>query len=187
MFHFYFPCKLHFHSVRLITFHPQVRKAAHHAVYVILKTSSFMTKENAPPHHPLSSATAKYCIQEIELAGGWLLSSLILLFFQTFCCTGLDENSDAMHYVALFKMILPCFPHNALKSSCETLLKLMTLSNVVCQLNDGLRSLYCWSLRSWPQPAWKLYSAFFRPLPLQAPFPLSLMLRSSQSVCLQNF
>lgn len=44
---------------------------------------------------------------------------------------GVDESGNVLHLVGLLKLILPSFPQQALKSSCETLLKLMTLSNVV--------------------------------------------------------
>ncbi|ELU03860.1 hypothetical protein CAPTEDRAFT_226490 [Capitella teleta] len=94
---------------------------AHDAIRIILRGSSFVQESL---HHPAASVTAKFCIREIEQ------------------CGGLDEDSTALHYISLLKLILPCFPHNALKSTCETLLKLMTLSNVVVTASC-MKTFYC--------------------------------------------
>lgn len=48
----------------------QVRKAAQHGVCSILRGSEFLFGDGAPSHHPAASSTAKFCVQEIEKAGG---------------------------------------------------------------------------------------------------------------------
>lgn len=49
---------------------PQVRKAAQYGVCSILRGSEFMFGDAAPEHHPAAPSTAKFCIREIEKAGG---------------------------------------------------------------------------------------------------------------------
>lgn len=49
---------------------------------------------------------------------------------------GTGEALDTLHTLALLKDILAQFPLNSMKSCCETILRMMTLSNVV-----GLLSL----------------------------------------------
>lgn len=48
----------------------QVRKAAQHGVCSVLRGSEFMFGDAAPDHHPAAPSTAKFCVQEIEKAGG---------------------------------------------------------------------------------------------------------------------
>ncbi|XP_022106693.1 RRP12-like protein [Acanthaster planci] len=104
-----------YHGILSYTIHqkPKIRKAAQHAVCAILKGSSFMIVQDSPPCHPAASATAKFCIQKIESSGG----------------TG--EVATTMHVLGLLKDVLSCLPQNSLKSACETILRLMTLSNVL--------------------------------------------------------
>ncbi|XP_063963855.1 RRP12-like protein [Lytechinus pictus] len=92
---------------------PKVRKAAHHAVCSILKGSKFMTLPDPPSHHPAAVTTSKFCVQQIEQHGG----------------TG--EAGTTCHVLTLLKDILVSFPKNQLKTTCETILKVMTLSNVL--------------------------------------------------------
>ncbi|XP_064631172.1 RRP12-like protein isoform X2 [Lineus longissimus] len=92
---------------------PKVRKAAQMAVCVILKGSTFMTEGDPPAHHPAAPSTAKFCIQQIEEHGA-----------------GKDATTT-LHVLSFLKEILGCFPQNSLKSACETILRLMTLSNVM--------------------------------------------------------
>lgn len=49
---------------------PQVRKAAQYGVCSVLRGSEFMFGDAAPEHHPAAPSTAKFCVQEIEKAGG---------------------------------------------------------------------------------------------------------------------
>ncbi|XP_071507435.1 RRP12-like protein [Diadema antillarum] len=104
-----------YHGILSYTTHskPKVRKAAHHAVTAILRGSKFMTCPDPPSHHPAAGATAKFCVQQIEQHGG----------------TG--EASTTCHVLTLLKDILVTFPRVHLKASCETILKVMTLSNVL--------------------------------------------------------
>ncbi|KAL4231185.1 pre-rRNA processing protein [Mactra antiquata] len=92
---------------------PKIRRAAQQGVCIVLKGSLFMLDGNCPSFHPAASMTAKHCIQLIETCGG----------------TG--EALDTLHTLSLLKQILPVFSHNNLKSVCETILKVMTLSNVM--------------------------------------------------------
>ncbi|KAI8486218.1 pre-rRNA processing protein [Branchiostoma belcheri] len=92
---------------------PRVRKAAQHAVCGILRGSPFMTRENPPSHHPAASATAKFCIQQMEECGGG------------------GEAKQTMYILGLLENILPILPLANVKSICETILKVMTLGNVL--------------------------------------------------------
>uniref|UniRef100_A0A8B9ZB12 Ribosomal RNA processing 12 homolog n=1 Tax=Anas platyrhynchos TaxID=8839 RepID=A0A8B9ZB12_ANAPL len=49
---------------------PGVRKAAQYGVCSVLRGSEFMFGDAAPEHHPAAPSTAKFCVQEIEKAGG---------------------------------------------------------------------------------------------------------------------
>ena len=79
----------------------QVRKAAQEAVRVVLKGSQFITTENAPPYHPAASATAKYCIQQIEQCGGELSNTVFLSSNANdiikFCNVGTKINFVVQH------------------------------------------------------------------------------------------
>lgn len=60
-------------------FFPQVRKAAQYGVCSVLRGSEFMFGDAAPEHHPAAPSTAKFCVQEIEKAGGvghWSMGSV---------------------------------------------------------------------------------------------------------------
>ncbi|KFV07024.1 RRP12-like, partial [Pterocles gutturalis] len=92
---------------------PKVRKAAQHGVCSILRGSEFMFGDAAPEHHPAASSTAKFCVQEIEKAGGT------------------KEATTTLHVLALLRDLLPCFPAAVVKTCCETLLRVMTLSHVL--------------------------------------------------------
>lgn len=48
----------------------QVRKAAQHGVCSILRGSEILFGDGAPLHHPAALSTAKFCVQEVEKAGG---------------------------------------------------------------------------------------------------------------------
>lgn len=51
-------------------FSSQVRKAAQQGVCSILRGSDFLFTDKAPTHHPAAVTTAKFCIKEMEQAGG---------------------------------------------------------------------------------------------------------------------
>ncbi|XP_062352391.1 RRP12-like protein isoform X3 [Cinclus cinclus] len=90
-----------------------VRKAAQHGVCSVLRGSEFMFGDAAPEHHPAAPSTAKFCVQEIEKAGG------------------AKEATTTLHVLALLRDVLPCFPAALVKTCCETLLRVMTLSHVL--------------------------------------------------------
>ncbi|NWS45360.1 RRP12 protein, partial [Probosciger aterrimus] len=92
---------------------PKVRKAAQYGVCSVLRGSEFMFGDAAPEHHPAAASTAKFCVQEIEKAGGT------------------KEATTTLHVLALLRDLLPCFPAAVVKTCCETLLRVMTLSHVL--------------------------------------------------------
>ena len=51
-------------------FPSQVRRAAQQGVCSILRGSDFLFTDNAPTHHPAAVTTAKFCMKEMEQAGG---------------------------------------------------------------------------------------------------------------------
>ncbi|XP_055976374.1 RRP12-like protein [Sorex fumeus] len=104
-----------YHGLLSFTVHakPKVRKAAQHGVCSVLKGSDFMFGDKAPAHHPAAASTAKFCIQEMEKSGG------------------AKEATGTLHMLTLLKDLLPCFPEGLVKSCCETLLRVMTLSHVL--------------------------------------------------------
>lgn len=62
----------------------QVRKAAQQGVCSILRGSDFLFTDNAPTHHPAAVTTAKFCMKEMEQAGGkatYIQICHYLLFF----------------------------------------------------------------------------------------------------------
>ncbi|KAG8551237.1 hypothetical protein GDO81_004019 [Engystomops pustulosus] len=104
-----------YHGLLSFTVHakPKIRKAAQLGVCSILKGSEFMFSDSPPAYHPAAQSTAKFCIQEIEKSGGSA------------------EATTTLHMLTLLKDVLPCFPVSLVKSCCETLLKVMTLSHVL--------------------------------------------------------
>nr|SVE84079.1 EOG090X00E0 [Daphnia pulex] len=93
---------------------PQVRKAAQHAICSILKGSTFLTQdEDAPILHPVASRTGKFCLTFIEEHGFG------------------SEPSPLLHLLNLLKEIVAVLPQSEVKPLCESLLKLMTLNNVL--------------------------------------------------------
>ncbi|NXW03132.1 RRP12 protein, partial [Fregetta grallaria] len=99
---------------------PKVRKAAQYGVCSVLRGSEFMFGDVAPEHHPAAPSTAKFCVQEIEKAGGT------------------KEATTTLHVLALLRDLLPCFPAAVVKTCCETLLRVMTLSHVVSVPMPGM-------------------------------------------------
>uniref|UniRef100_A0A8C5N7P1 Ribosomal RNA-processing protein 12-like conserved domain-containing protein n=1 Tax=Gouania willdenowi TaxID=441366 RepID=A0A8C5N7P1_GOUWI len=104
-----------YHGLLSFTVHskPKVRKAAQQGICSILRGSDIMFKDDAPLHHPAALSTAKFCIKEMEQAGGS------------------KEDTTTLHMLGLLKELLGTFPLAAVKSCCETLLRLMTLSHVL--------------------------------------------------------
>ncbi|XP_044069062.1 RRP12-like protein [Siniperca chuatsi] len=104
-----------YHGLLSFTVHskPKIRKAAQQGVCSILRGSDFLFTDNAPTHHPAAATTAKFCIKEMEQAGGS------------------KEDTTTLHVLGLLKELIGTFPLGAVKSCCETLLRVMTLSHVL--------------------------------------------------------
>ncbi|GAA6213816.1 RRP12-like protein [Lates japonicus] len=104
-----------YHGLLSFTVHskPKVRKAAQQGICSILRGSDFLFTDNAPSHHPAAVTTAKFCIKEMEQAGGS------------------KEDTTTLHVLGLLKELMGTFPLGAVKSCCETLLRVMTLSHVL--------------------------------------------------------
>uniref|UniRef100_A0A3Q3GXS2 Ribosomal RNA processing 12 homolog n=1 Tax=Kryptolebias marmoratus TaxID=37003 RepID=A0A3Q3GXS2_KRYMA len=104
-----------YHGLLSFTVHskPKVRKAAQQGVCSILRGSDFLFIDDAPTHHPAAVTTAKFCIKEMEQAGGS------------------KEDTTTLHVLCLLKELMGTFPLGAVKSCCETLLRVMTLSHVL--------------------------------------------------------
>ncbi|KAK7479159.1 hypothetical protein BaRGS_00029600 [Batillaria attramentaria] len=102
---------------------PRVRKAAQQAVKIVLKGSLFMTQPDAPSHHPAAALTAKFCVQIIESQGG------------------ASEAVDTLHVLGLLQDVIATFPQKSVKSACETILRVMTVSNPMV-ISSGMAALY---------------------------------------------
>ncbi|XP_059586238.1 RRP12-like protein isoform X2 [Alligator mississippiensis] len=104
-----------YHGLLSFTVHakPKVRKAAQHGICSVLKGSECLFGDAAPEHHPAARSTAKFCVQEIEKAGGT------------------KEATTTLHVLTLLRDLLPCLPAAATKTCCETLLRVMTLGHVL--------------------------------------------------------
>lgn len=104
-----------YHGLLSFTVHsrPKVRKAAQQGVCSILRGSDFLFTDNAPTHHPAAVTTAKFCMKEMEQAGGS------------------KEDTTTLHVLGLLKELMGTFPLGSVKSCCETLLRVMTLSHVL--------------------------------------------------------
>uniref|UniRef100_A0A672G431 Uncharacterized protein n=1 Tax=Salarias fasciatus TaxID=181472 RepID=A0A672G431_SALFA len=104
-----------YHGLLSFTVHtkPKVRKAAQQGVCSILRGSDLLFTDNAPASHPAAAATAKFCMKEMEQAGVN------------------KEDTTTLHMLGLLKEVIGTFPVGAVKSCCETLLRVMTLSHVL--------------------------------------------------------
>ncbi|CAL1537608.1 unnamed protein product [Lymnaea stagnalis] len=91
---------------------PKIRKAAHTAVKIVLKGSIFMQQTPAPPFHPAASTIARCCERQIEAYRG-------------------QSNKEVMYTLSLLKDTLSLFPATNVKSLCEMLLRLMTLTDLI--------------------------------------------------------
>uniref|UniRef100_A0A8C1BDW0 Ribosomal RNA processing 12 homolog n=2 Tax=Cyprinus carpio TaxID=7962 RepID=A0A8C1BDW0_CYPCA len=108
-----------YHGLLSFTVHckPKVRKAAQQGICSVLHYSDFMFSDNAPVHHPAAAATAKFCCKELEQSGGS------------------KEDTTTLHVLGLLKDLLSALPLSSVKSCCETLLRVMTLSHVLVTAN----------------------------------------------------
>ena len=127
---------------------PRIRKAAHQTIISVLKGSEMMKvsidedagvpndnvlesnshQDTIPPYHPAAINASKYCQSQIEkyAVGG----------------SSSDGASRAvLHVLSLLKEIISIFPKSHVKSSCETVLKVMT-SGDVFTVSSGMQVLY---------------------------------------------
>ncbi|XP_076800293.1 RRP12-like protein [Clavelina lepadiformis] len=115
-----------FHTMLSFVIHskPKIRKAAQNAVCSVICASGFViNSEDNLVVHPASATTAKFCIAQLEKFGG------------------ISADAAVCHILSLLGRILHCFPQVALKRSCETVLRLMTLSDPVVK-SVCLQTLY---------------------------------------------
>jgi len=90
---------------------PRVRKAAQVAVRSLLKINLLNHRS-----HPVGPTTAKFCVKQLEQHN--------------------DENMSTSHHILnLLKSCLAYFGPDYLKQICETILRLMTLNNVILKTN----------------------------------------------------
>ncbi|KAK6185603.1 hypothetical protein SNE40_007802 [Patella caerulea] len=102
---------------------PRIRKTAHQCIQIVLKGSLFMTSDDPPPVHPAASLTAKYCNHEIEQ------------------CAGSSEAINTLYTLGLLREVLGTFSQNSLKSTCENILRVMTISNPLVKAS-GMQALH---------------------------------------------
>ncbi|RZF45774.1 hypothetical protein LSTR_LSTR014526 [Laodelphax striatellus] len=126
-----------FDTVLMFTTHskPKVRKAAQNAVCGVLRASAFMLSQQQQQQqsngdgtglsaHPGAAAAADFCCRQIEQNGA--LNTSI---------------TSTLHVLGLLKDIMCTFPKKQLKLACETVLKVMSLGNVVVS-SCGLQALH---------------------------------------------
>ncbi|XP_026293865.1 RRP12-like protein [Frankliniella occidentalis] len=110
-------------SILAFTTHskPKIRKAAQHAVCAILKSLCDSAKGEG---HPAAPHVAKFCVRSLENSVGSVASQTTLL-----------------HTLYLVKETIATFPKQNLKTLCETVLKVMTLNNVLVN-SCGMQALH---------------------------------------------
>ncbi|XP_065225448.1 RRP12-like protein [Planococcus citri] len=89
----------------------KIRKSAQHAICAILKGSTFMKTDSSLVSHPAAGHTAKHCVKLLESS------------------SSVGGMTTVLHVLTLLKEIIGTFPKAQAKTSCETILKLMTLGN----------------------------------------------------------
>jgi len=105
-----------FHAILTLAIHskPKIRKAAQNAACAILLASSFLIDGNTKVKtHPAAKPTAEFCVTHLEKFGGASCSSSVC------------------HVLSLLGRVFHTFSQKSLKSSCETVLRLMTLSDPI--------------------------------------------------------
>ncbi|XP_039293238.1 RRP12-like protein [Nilaparvata lugens] len=120
-----------FDTVLMFTTHskPKVRKAAQNAVSAVLRASAFLLSQPVEGQgqgqaHPGAAVAAEFCCRQID-NNGTLNTSI----------------TSTLHILGLLKDIMCTFPKKHLKLACETVLKVMTVGNVVVT-SCGLQALH---------------------------------------------
>jgi hypothetical protein len=89
---------------------------------IILKSCRIITEFG---EHPSGLLMFVYNVDVVD----WAL--VCKMSDKTHTYTGSGEASDTLHILTLLKDIMATFSLNSVKSVCETILRVMTLSNVV--------------------------------------------------------
>ncbi|CAG9862008.1 unnamed protein product [Phyllotreta striolata] len=97
---------------------PKWRKAAQHAVTLVVTTGSFI-KENGP--NPAADRAAEYCEQTLDSCMGGAHGAVLVSSVQS-------RQTTILHVLGLVKDIITKYSKTHLKVTCEILLKLMTLN-----------------------------------------------------------
>ena len=94
-----------------IHYKPKLRKSAQHGICAILNGSDIMKSENPPQYHPATPYIAKFCIGQLDSKS--------------------DGITNVLHVLTLLKDIFHHLPKIHVKTISESLLKLMTMKNVL--------------------------------------------------------
>lgn len=110
-------------SILAFTTHskPKIRKAAHHAVCAVLKSSKDLLEGDG---HPAAPHVAKFCVRSLEN-----------------CVGSLASQTPLLHTLVLLKETISTFPKQHLKTVAETVLKVMTLNNALVS-SCGMQALH---------------------------------------------
>lgn len=109
----------------------QIRKAAIEAARIVLKASTFMTSQE-DAQHPAASATAKFCQAQIKASGSKCFVAPFVVFATLLSVLRLGAvTSTAQHTLDFLYHVIDTFPEKQTKSTCEDILNLMQLSDVV--------------------------------------------------------
>lgn len=92
---------------------PKVRKSAQHGLCAVLKGSDIMKSEKPPTYHPAAARIATYCITQLNAA----------------CEPG--GVTTILQTLTLLKDVIHQLPKSYVKTICESLLRIMTLKNVL--------------------------------------------------------
>ncbi|EZA47728.1 RRP12-like protein [Ooceraea biroi] len=93
---------------------PKPRKSAQHGICAILKGSELTRGENPPSLHPAAGQIATYCITQLDSA-----------------CKPGSPLTTTLHTLTLLKDIMHQLPKSHVKTTCERILSIMTLKNVL--------------------------------------------------------
>lgn len=100
---------------------PKVRSVAQHMIRSLL----IHHKPESSSTHPCANFVAKFCIEKLESATD----------------LGKSKSKDIFYMLQLVQEIISAFPTSSIKKCCETIFKIMTLSNSVVT-SCGFKSLH---------------------------------------------
>ncbi|XP_067934576.1 RRP12-like protein [Watersipora subatra] len=100
---------------------PKVRKAVREAVVLVLRASEIV-REGIVEVHPAAAVTETFCMTQVQ----HLLNSTLVQKSKDAA-----QCSDIIHTLQLIKNVIGYLPRSSLKSSCEMVLRLMSLNNLV--------------------------------------------------------